>query len=179
MKRMNIPAALLLLTVPALALAHPGHGVADNALLNGLLHPLTGTDHLLVLTGLGALAGMLDARRRLQALLALVAALFTGAIAGALIPSAAMLESLVTFSLLMLPVLLFSGRFGQAAHLLAIAAAVLFSVAHGAVQGSESGGVILTVMGLMTSSSLLLVAGFGLARVLMPRPLQTLPVRHD
>ncbi len=47
-------AALLLL--PALALAHPGAGMshAHDAFLTGLLHPLTGIDHLAAMLALGS-----------------------------------------------------------------------------------------------------------------------------
>lgn len=46
--------ALLLIAVPAFA--HPGHD--SNPLQDGLLHPLTGLDHLLMLLGTGVLAAL-------------------------------------------------------------------------------------------------------------------------
>lgn len=45
---------LLMLALPAFA--HPGHD--SNPLQDGLLHPLTGLDHLLMLLGTGALAAL-------------------------------------------------------------------------------------------------------------------------
>ena len=45
-------AAVLLLCLPATALAHTGEGVAAG-LLSGFLHPLTGIDHLLAMVAVG------------------------------------------------------------------------------------------------------------------------------
>lgn len=46
--RKYLPLLLLAFSVPALA--HPGHGA--DSFQAGFLHPLTGLDHLLMLTGL-------------------------------------------------------------------------------------------------------------------------------
>jgi urease accessory protein len=51
----------LLATLPKLAFAHPGHGlmaakgVFSNSMLSGMLHPLTGFDHLMLAMGMGML----------------------------------------------------------------------------------------------------------------------------
>ena len=47
--RKYLPLLLLAFSVPALA--HPGHGT--DSFQAGFLHPLTGLDHLLMLTGAG------------------------------------------------------------------------------------------------------------------------------
>ena len=49
-RRMALAAATLALALPAAA--HPGHG-ADSGFVNGLLHPVTGVDHLLALLAVG------------------------------------------------------------------------------------------------------------------------------
>ncbi len=54
--------ATILVLVPSLALAHPGlpghiHGFAD-----GVLHPLTGLDHVLAMVAVGLFAAQLDGR---------------------------------------------------------------------------------------------------------------------
>lgn len=48
--------ALFLLMLALPAFAHPGHDA--NPLQDGLLHPLTGLDHLLMLLGTGVLAAL-------------------------------------------------------------------------------------------------------------------------
>jgi urease accessory protein len=63
--------------LPALALAHPGHG-ETTSFVAGALHPLSGIDHLLGLTAVGLLAGFLGGRY-----LAALAATFLGLLAAA------------------------------------------------------------------------------------------------
>jgi urease accessory protein len=76
---------LLLATLPALAVAHPGHG-AKSSLLTGLVHPLRGLDHLFALLAVGLLAGRLGGR-----LLLPLAAAFLGLLGSGLAASVAAL----------------------------------------------------------------------------------------
>lgn len=50
LRRVALAAGLLAVTLPAAA--HPGHGT-DSGFVNGLLHPVTGIDHLLALLAVG------------------------------------------------------------------------------------------------------------------------------
>lgn len=50
LRRAALAAGLLAVTLPAAA--HPGHGT-DSGFVNGLLHPVTGIDHLLALLAVG------------------------------------------------------------------------------------------------------------------------------
>lgn len=52
---------LLLISVPAL-MAHPGHG--EHSLAAGLLHPITGIDHLVAMIAVGVLAARLEGAAR-------------------------------------------------------------------------------------------------------------------
>ena len=52
--RTLLPLLLLAFSVPALA--HPGHGA--DSFQAGFFHPLTGLDHLLMLTGAGVLSAL-------------------------------------------------------------------------------------------------------------------------
>ena len=54
--------ALIALAAPALAFAHPGHG--DSGLLNGLLHPITGLDHILAMLAVGLWAASFGGKAR-------------------------------------------------------------------------------------------------------------------
>lgn len=66
--------AALLVLVPSAALAHPGHGVAHGGFMAGLLHPLSGYDHLAAMLLTGVWASILGGRARV-----LLPACFTGA----------------------------------------------------------------------------------------------------
>lgn len=57
----RLGAIALSVAVPVTAWAHPGH--AADGLLAGMLHPLTGADHLLATLGVGLLAGWAGLRR--------------------------------------------------------------------------------------------------------------------
>ncbi|MDN4039783.1 HupE/UreJ family protein [Massilia sp. YIM B02443] len=50
MRRAAVATGVLAMALPAAA--HPGHG-ADSGFVNGLLHPVTGVDHLLALLAVG------------------------------------------------------------------------------------------------------------------------------
>jgi urease accessory protein len=51
----------LLVLAPAAALAHPGHDGAGG-LMHGLVHPITGIDHVLAMTAVGVLAAQYGGR---------------------------------------------------------------------------------------------------------------------
>lgn len=53
-----LTAAFLL--APTAAFAHPGH--AADGVLSGLIHPVTGPDHLLAMVAVGVLAGLMGTR---------------------------------------------------------------------------------------------------------------------
>jgi urease accessory protein len=69
---MKARAALLLACLPLPALAHSGHPEAAG-LVAGLLHPLTGADHLLALLAVGIWSARQPARPALAFMLALAA----------------------------------------------------------------------------------------------------------
>jgi urease accessory protein len=73
------PLALLLLAAP-LAQAHPGHGPAD--FISGLVHPLTGWDHLLAMVAVGLWAAQLGGRARWALPATFVGAMILGAAGG-------------------------------------------------------------------------------------------------
>ncbi len=59
---MRKPMLFTLTLLPALAHAHPGHG--DAGVLDGLVHPFSGLDHLLGIAVAGVLLGMLPRQSR-------------------------------------------------------------------------------------------------------------------
>ena len=63
-RTLNRIAVLILAALPALAVAHPGHGLGVS-FATGALHPLTGIDHLMALAAVGLLAARMGGWARL------------------------------------------------------------------------------------------------------------------
>ncbi|EJN38231.1 MULTISPECIES: HupE/UreJ family protein [unclassified Pseudomonas] len=152
--------ALVLLLVALPAFAHPGHD--SNPLQDGLLHPLTGLDHLLMLLGTGVLAAL--TRRNLSLPLATLAAMFAGAVCGHLFGDVVGMETLIAVSVLVAAaaVLLPSRQL-----LLALAMPV-FALFHGWAHGVEATPSAFWQFsaGFVTVSGLLLVVGFAVGCLL-------------
>lgn len=150
--------ALLLVALPAFA--HPGHD--SNPLQDGLLHPLTGLDHLLMLLGTGVLAAL--TRRHLGLPLATLAAMFAGAVCGHLFGGVLGMETMIAVS-----VLVAAGALLLPNRQLSLALAMpVFALFHGWAHGVEAtpSAFWLFSAGFVTVSGLLLVAGFALGCLL-------------
>lgn len=151
--------ALALLLAAGSAFAHPGHdhGHGLESIQAGLLHPLTGIDHLLMLLGSGVLAALTG--RTLTLPLATLVSLAVGALLGQVLGSLAGMEALILLSLVVAgaALLLQRGRGLLAALLPALA------LAHGWAHGVEADGTAFGIFaaGFLLVSSLLLAAGFG------------------
>ncbi|AGZ35106.1 urease accessory protein UreJ [Pseudomonas sp. SWI6] len=154
----TIAFALLMVALPAFA--HPGHDA--NPLQDGLLHPLTGLDHLLMLLGTGVLAAL--TRRNLTLPLATLAAMFGGAICGHVFGDVLGMETLITVSLLVAAgALLLPSRQLVLALLMPV-----FALFHGWAHGVEAtpSAFWLFSAGFVTVSGLLLVVGFAVGCLL-------------
>ena len=99
--RKYLPLFLLAFSVPALA--HPGHGT--DSFQAGFLHPLTGLDHLLMLTGAGVLSAL--SGRKLLLPLATLGMMLAGAVAGSLLGGFSGMEMLIIASLAVCGVMMF------------------------------------------------------------------------
>lgn len=160
----SISLATLLLTLLAspAALAHPGHAVGEN-LMAGLLHPLTGLDHVLMIVAVSAWASLLAPRGRVVVAAAL--ALFVGV--GALLPvgGSAKLEAAIALTVVGAGVLLAVGRRWPLWASSALAAG--FALIHGFAHGAEGPGRSSAyIFGLVLASAVLaLVVSFAAARV--------------
>jgi urease accessory protein len=121
------------------ALPASAHGPADAGLLTGALHPLTGLDHLLLLVGVGALAGRVERRLLWPALTGAVVGALFGA-AGGWIPAGELLAALSVSALGLL--LLASHRSGKGGGPLALSGAVVGSAVaiHALLHGREATG---------------------------------------
>ena len=156
-------AAATLLTVAAPALAHPGHD--GTGLAGGLMHPLTGMDHLLAMVAIGLFAAMRGGRALWAWPVAFVGAAGLGFVAGRyglVLPLAEpmVLASVLTLGLLVaaaVPVNLGAG----------VALVALFGAFHGQAHAGEAGAQAVSAFaaGFLITSAGLHLAGLGLYRV--------------
>lgn len=144
------------------ALPVQAHGPAGDHVTAGVLHPLTGLDHLLLLVGVGALAARLDRRLLLPAVLGAVVGALFGAWGGAM-PAGELLAALSVSALGLL--LLLALRLQGAGVPLALAGTVVgVAVAiHALLHGQAAEGVpawwlgaTLSAIGVVTGSGLVL-----------------------
>lgn len=174
-KRFTAIAALAALLLPALALAHPGHGAddvlllhADAGFVDGFVHPFTGLDHLAAMLAVGVWSA-LAVRPVWLAPAAFVALLTAGAAAGFAGIAVPAVEPIIAASLLVLGLLVASRR-----HLpLAVAAGLTgaFAFFHGAAHGTElaGGSQWQALAGMVAATALLHAAGVVLGHAVMAR----------
>lgn len=126
---------LTLLAVSGVAMAHPGHEYSHSALLAGLLHPLSGLDHLTLGLGLGVLLARTFRQSRFVGLGLLVLALAGGFMLGmAQVMPTVVAEYGIMASLLILSVALWQ----RSSSVFLLMSAVL-GVFHGMAHGTELG----------------------------------------
>ena len=152
------------LLTPVLAFAHAGT-LADHMhtrLFDGLLHPLTGADHLLAMLAVGVWSA-LAIRPVWLAPLSFVAMLLTGALAaqaGWVLPG---VEPMIAASLLALGLLVATRA--KLPHMAAAALCGAFAFFHGAAHGAELGGTSAAwaaLAGMVLTTAALHASGIGL-----------------
>lgn len=160
-------AALILMPLPALA--HTEGGAAGFA--SGVLHPLTGADHLLAMIAVGLWAASLGGRASWALPLAFVVALGLGGVVGAMGLRVPMVEPAVLASLVV---------FGVATAIalsLPLAAAVggtaVFGLVHGLAHGAEATGAFPPfAAGFVLASLALHLCGLLIGHIpMLPRAL--------
>lgn len=161
-----ISASLLLWSALMPAHAHTGAGVADGYLA-GLLHPLSGIDHVLVMLGIGLWGGTLRGNSRWLLPVVFLASMAVGAgldFAGFPLPGA---EAWIAVSVVAMGLILCSGRQSQMSW--AVPLATAFALGHGYVHAAEIGAGMAAsscFAGFLVGTSLLL--GLGAAISLLP-----------
>lgn len=171
----RITAAAGMMLASGAVLAHPGHaGATDQMLFTGLLHPLTGTDHLLAMLAVGLWAATGDTSRRaaIGIPLTFLVLLFVGAMAGMGIADIPAIEPMIIASLLVLGLLLASRITTPpwAGPVLVGAFALFHGIAHGA-ELVPGGSAAAYVAGFMLSTLALLLSGLGIGWVLRNKAL--------
>ena len=169
MKKLTLTAGLILLAGPALA--HPGHGFGFDA---GVLHPLTGPDHLLAMLAVGLWSGFVLPNRFWAGAATFMAAMTAGAALawfGVALPG---VEPMILASVVAFGLLVAIARRGQSAAVTALSLAMIavFAAAHGYAHAVEaSGAVALYLAGFLISTAALHLAGIGIARQVARLPL--------
>jgi urease accessory protein len=161
MKRSRFALLMGMVATASPALAHPGH--FERGFSAGLLHPLTGLDHLLAMVMVGVWAGVAFRRHWWicpASFLAFMTAGFAYGAAGGALPFA---ELLIVASLVVLGLVLAFGLLpplGIAAPMVA-----LFAVGHGFAHGTEmpSGNAGGFLAGFLVTTAALHAAGLAIA----------------
>ena len=159
----TIAALALALLAPLPALAHPGHA-EDLGLLAGMLHPLSGMDHLLAMLMVGLWAGLQGGRARLALPGAFLLAMLTGFGLGAAGLVAPGMEAGILASVILLVALA-----AMAVPLplpLAAGITALAGLLHGQAHGAEGMAMPGFVLGFLVVTAALIGAGLGLAALL-------------
>lgn len=102
--------ASVLALVSGAALAHPGHEVSANMFVSGLIHPLTGLDHLLAMLAVGLWSALSHqtVRQALWTPVSFLCLLLVGALAGIAGLNLPAVEPIIMASLLVLGLLVAS-----------------------------------------------------------------------
>lgn len=171
---------LALSFLPALAAAHDGHHSASFA--QGLVHPLSGADHVLAMLAVGIWAGTqaLTLRSAMLAPLGFVVFMWVGAILAAMAVPLALTEPMIAASLLILGLGVCSQwRIPAIGTSLLIAG---FAIAHGFAHGIESGAqdvlsAAYFMLGMAVTTAALHGAGFMAAVGLRTLNTRSTPLR--
>jgi urease accessory protein len=145
------------------AWAHPGHE-ETGAFMTGFMHPVLGADHLIAMLAVGLWAVRLGARAVWALPLTFMTAMGVGAtlaFAGIGVP---LVEPLVAASVLVLGLVLVSGREVSAAAPFCVTAA--FAIFHGVAHGAEipvDAGRLVYLSGFTIATGLIHIAGIGIA----------------
>ncbi|KQQ45100.1 urease accessory protein UreJ [Duganella sp. Leaf126] len=165
--RKLVSVLVLALAASGSAMAHPGH--AEGAVA-GLLHPLTGLDHILAMVAVGLWAAQLGGRAQWLLPASFVGFLAVGGVLGASGAVLPMAETGIVTSVLLLGMLIgFAVKLPAAPAALAVG---VFALCHGYAHGVEMpvmGSGLLYGLGFVAASAALHAAGLGLARTVQAR----------
>jgi urease accessory protein len=153
-------AVLASILLPGAAWAHPATAVHEHGLQTGLLHPLTGLDHLLVMVAIGVWAARSGVREIWVAPACFVAGMTAGLLVGFPFISAAGVELGVALSIVALGLLLaFTVRLSRWSTILLAASAGLFHGAAHAAEASIQSGLTGFAAGALLTTLMLHVIG--------------------
>jgi urease accessory protein len=148
--------------IPSIALAHPGHG-DGGGFVHGLLHPVTGLDHVLAMVAVGMLAAHLGGRALLWVPASFLAMMVVGGALGMMAFPIPQVETGIALSVIVLG-LAVAFRLNLPT---AVAAGLpgAFAIFHGYAHGAEmpaAASLISYGAGFLAATALLHLAGIGL-----------------
>ncbi len=160
-------ATIALMVFSPLLWAHPGHSHDHSGFLYGLLHPLTGLDHLAMLLGIGALGAWQSTKQRTQLYIGTLGIMFAGAVMGLITGFGTGVEAMILASMFLIAVALFFSLKG----LLPMLAALLLVMFHGWAHGLEmpAGGVFTFMPGMLIMAALIMATGYALGKTFQPK----------
>jgi urease accessory protein len=169
MKRFFSLSLALLAFAPTLVFAHAGHEHALNGFIDGLLHPLTGLDHLAMLLGLGALGAWQSRPQRIQLYVGSLGILFAGALLGLISGFETGIEMMILASIFFIALAIFFSLRG----LLPLLAAIVLVMFHGWAHGLEMpvGAIFSFMPGMLIMAAVLMGVGYLLGRKVEPKQL--------
>jgi urease accessory protein len=155
--------SVLIVSLPAIAMAHPGHhgdGGTLPSLASGVLHPLSGLDHMILALATGWLAFSLGKRQAMMPTLSFLTALACGALCGRWISGGTGLETAISLTLLAAGGVMMRDRLSGLGMLsiIAVAGGLVHGLAHGA-EALPGVSFATYAAGLLVSTTLLLGAG--------------------
>lgn len=165
MNKLKFSAGVSLL-FPSLAFAH-SNGESGFNLVTGLMHTLTGLDHLAVMLGVGILAALMGGKSLYRLPVAFVSFVLIGAVMGVMGYTLAFVEFAIALSVIAMGVMLFSGHKMSAK--LALPLVVTFAVFHGMAHGMEvpAGSREGFFAGFISSTVILHIAGIAMFKLLV------------
>ena len=177
MKRALTAFVIFFSFAPAAALAHPGHDGAGG-LAHGLVHPVTGIDHVLAMIAVGLLAAQYGGRALwLVPTSFLVAMAVAGAIGMAGIP-VQIVEVGIGLSVVVLGLMIAFQI--KPPTLVAMVVVGFFALFHGYAHGTETPNGLAGLSfaaGFLVATALLLGAGVGLGLLLQRRTMSRRVIR--
>jgi len=161
MKMKYVIPSLFVILSPA-AMAHPGH-LGSHGFESGVLHPLTGLDHLSVMLGVGILAALFGGSSRWSMPVAFVALMIAGSVlglSGIMVPG---VELFIALSVVVMGAMLLRGA--RMPQKLAQGLVMAFAVFHGMAHGAEmpmNAQVLNYFGGFVLSTASLHLAGIAI-----------------
>jgi urease accessory protein len=165
MKKLLIGSSTIaaLAMVPTIALAHPGSLDHIHGLTDGIMHPLTGLDHVLAMVAVGLLAAQLGGRALWITPLSFMAMLVVGALLAMAHIAVPLVEIGIAFSIISLGLVLLFGVGLPTVGAMALVG--FFAIFHGYAHGlevSNTASALSYGVGFVLATGLLHLAGITL-----------------
>lgn len=156
----------MLAVLPRVAFAHAGHDHADGGFASGVMHPLTGFDHLIAMLAIGLWAAQIGGRAVVVLPCVFVIAMLAGGVIASQGVEVPLIEPGIITSLLVLGLLIATTvKLPLTAGVLITA---VFAFMHGSAHGGELGDAspMAFALGALLATTCLHVAGVLLGRAM-------------